>query len=289
MTRPDFIIMGAMKSATSTLHTQLELQPGLFMSTPKEPNFFSDDEQYARGVDWYSSLFEKAGSNTLCGESSTHYTKLPDYPLTVERMAKHLTRVKLIYVMRHPIDRLVSHYMHQWSQNIIKCDINEAIDRYEELTAYSNYAMQLKPYIEQFGGANILPLFNEAIRQDPQTHLENIANFIDYKGDMKWHQNFANQNVSSERIREFSGYHWLVKSQIMTHLRRSLIPQGIRNKIKKELTLQHRPVIDEIHLNHLMIAFDKQLAQLGDWLGVKLSCESYHDVVLEKNHRFINI
>jgi len=40
---PDFIIIGAMKSATSTLHEQLRLQSGIFMSTPKEPNFFSDE------------------------------------------------------------------------------------------------------------------------------------------------------------------------------------------------------------------------------------------------------
>lgn len=68
MTRlPDFIIIGAMKCATSTLHDQLARQPGLFMSTPKEPNFFSDDEQWGRGLDWYGSLFEAVPGDTLCG------------------------------------------------------------------------------------------------------------------------------------------------------------------------------------------------------------------------------
>ncbi len=59
--RPDFIVIGAMKSATTTLHEQLARQPGLFMSRPKEPNFFSDNENYARGWGWYSSLFRAAG------------------------------------------------------------------------------------------------------------------------------------------------------------------------------------------------------------------------------------
>ena len=58
--RPDFIVIGAMKSATTTLHEQLARQPRLFMSRPKEPNFFSDDAMYARGWDWYSSLFRAA-------------------------------------------------------------------------------------------------------------------------------------------------------------------------------------------------------------------------------------
>ena len=86
--RPDFIVIGAMKSATTTLHEQLARQPGFLMSRPKEPNFFSDDHMYARGWRWYSSLFASAGEADLCGESSTHYTKLPDYPRTVARMVR---------------------------------------------------------------------------------------------------------------------------------------------------------------------------------------------------------
>ena len=80
---PDFIVIGAMKSATSTLHEQLAVQPGFFMSAEKEPNFFSNDENYAHGLAWYRSLFDNAASSDLCGESSTHYTKLPTYPNTV--------------------------------------------------------------------------------------------------------------------------------------------------------------------------------------------------------------
>src|SRR6516165_1122868 len=106
--RPDFVVVGAMKSATTTLHEQLARQRGVFMSRPKEPNFFSDDLIYARGWDWYSSLFNAADDGVLRGESSTHYTKLPTFPRTVERMTHFLPRVKLIYVMRHPIDRLIS-------------------------------------------------------------------------------------------------------------------------------------------------------------------------------------
>ena len=83
---PDFIVMGAMKSATSTLHEQLSEQEGFFMTEEKEPNFFSNDEIYAKGLEWYASLFANAAPGDLCGESSTHYTKLPTYPHTVARM-----------------------------------------------------------------------------------------------------------------------------------------------------------------------------------------------------------
>src|SRR5271155_5494150 len=97
--RPDFIVIGAMKSATTTLHEQLARQPGFCMSRPKEPNFFSDDRMFARGWAWYGSLFQAAKPTDLCGESSTHYTKLPSYPWTVERMKRDLPHLKLIYLM----------------------------------------------------------------------------------------------------------------------------------------------------------------------------------------------
>ena len=80
------------ESATTTLHEQLARQPGVFMSSPKEPNFFSDDGNYARGLDWYSSHFVGARRGEIRGESSTHYTKLPTFPRTVERMVRDVPR-----------------------------------------------------------------------------------------------------------------------------------------------------------------------------------------------------
>jgi hypothetical protein len=282
MTKPDFIIIGAMKSATSTLHSQLALQPGVFMTSPKEPNYFSDNAQYSRGEAWYDSLFELAQCNDICGESSTHYTKLPDYPLTIERMVKRLKNSKMVYVMRHPIDRLISHYIHQWSQNVFKCDINRAIDDYEELIAYSSYARQLEPFLKQFGRENILPVFAEAIRQNPQKQLEKVACFIGYEGDVKWHHDVATQNVSSQRIRAFPGYSLLVESRVMTYLRQNLVPKSFRNKIKNGLTIQERPVIDGLHFNNLTTLFDQDLGKLGRWLGVNLTCANYNQIVLDK-------
>jgi hypothetical protein len=287
MTKPDFIIIGAMKSATSTLHTQLAMQSGIFMSTPKEPNYFSDDNVYALGEKWYSSLFSAAEPNDLCGESSTHYTKLPDYALTIERMAKRLKSPKLIYVMRHPVDRLISHYIHQWSQNVIKCDINEAIEQFEELTAYSCYFRQLEPYIKQYGRENVLPIFTEAISKSPQQQLEYVADFIGYQGYVEWKYDISEQNVSGQRIRAFKGYSWIVESKLMTLLRRTFVPKKIRNKIKEGLSMQSRPEIDAEHLEKLITIFDEDLAALGASLGFKLSCSNYKSIVTRKNIRWL--
>ena len=128
--RPDFIVIGAMKSATTTLHEQLARQPGFFMSRPKEPNFFSDDSIYARVELVLVAVSGRPSTQDLRGESSTHYTKLPDYPRTVERMVRDLPRLKLIYVMRHPIDRLMSQYVHEVTAGRINSVVREAVERH---------------------------------------------------------------------------------------------------------------------------------------------------------------
>ncbi len=283
MTKPDFIIIGAMKSATSTLHTQLAQQPGIFMTTPKEPNYFSDDAQFALGEDWYNGLFKEAKPDEICGESSTHYTKLPNYPKTVPRMAQRLKSPKLIYVMRHPIDRLISHYIHQWTQNVFKCDINQAIDEYEELIEYSCYTKQLAPYFEQYGHENVLPVFTEAIRVNPQRELERAAKFIGYTKPVLWHKDIQEQNVSSQRIRAFKGYRLLIESDVMTFIRRTFIPKSVRNRVKKGLTMSQRPEIDKEHLVKLTTLFDHELAQLGEMMGVDMNCSNYKIIVSSDN------
>ena len=179
---PDFIVIGAMKSATTTLHAQLAEQPGLFMSQPKEPNFFSDDENYVKGLAWYGSFFQKAGGADLCGESSTHYTKLPAYPGTVERMRRVLPEVKLIYVMRHPIDRLISHYIHERLAGTITVGLEEAIEEHAELIDYGLYHMQLEPFLNVYGRENILPVFFWRLARMPQRELERIYSFIGGRG-----------------------------------------------------------------------------------------------------------
>ena len=283
MTKPDFIIVGAMKSATSTLHEQLALQPGIFMSTPKEPNFFSDDDVYQLGLGWYEHLFEYATPNDICGESSTHYTKLPDYPHTINRMSAFLPELKLIYVIRHPVERLVSHYIHQWSQNVIRADINIAIDTFPELINYSLYSMQITPYIEQYGSENILLVFSEAFRKQPELELERVARFIGYDEPVVWHETLPEQNVSNQRVRRFKGYNFLVNNPILATVRRSLIPKGLRNCVKQQLVMKKRPELTVESLMKLEKIFNDDLKTLSHLTGTEINLGNYKELTKNKH------
>jgi hypothetical protein len=276
---PDFIIIGAMKSATTTLHEQLARQPGVFMTRPKEPNFFSDDQVYARGIDWYASLFGEAGPGTLSGESSTHYTKLPAYPQTVARMARALPSLKVIYVMRHPIDRLISHYGHEVTDGRTTLGIREAVEHLPGLVDYGRYSMQLEPYLGAFGTGNVLPVFFRRVVQCPQEELERIGRFLGLPGRPTWDTTLRPQNVGSERLRRSALRDALVQAPILTPLRKRLIPKRLTEPIKSlwRSGIEPPPLPPDL-MARLRDRFDDDLARLGDWLGVRLDCEVFRQV-----------
>jgi hypothetical protein len=279
MRHPNFIIIGAMKCATSTLHDQLDAQPGIFMSTPKEPNFFSDDRQFAQGVNWYTGLFDGARDDDLCGESSTHYTKLPTYPKTIERLTATLGGdVRFVYMMRHPIDRLVSHYIHEWTQRAIADPIDVAVSKHTELVDYGRYAFQLAPWIEAFGVDRILPVFFERFVAAPQKELQRVAEFIGLTADVQWVDDLEKRNVSSERLRKSMLRDLALDNPAARMLRRSLVPKTVRDRIKSFWTMNDRPELSSAMRAEVEARFDADLAMLGTWWNLPLTCASFKDV-----------
>lgn len=281
--KPDFFIVGGMKCATSTLHEQLALQPGIFMTELKEPNFFSNDEIFAQGIDWYLSWFKDAQDGDICGESSTHYTKLPTYPNTLERLLAFYPEARFIYVMRHPIDRLVSQYIHEWSQLVIQNqDINTAIANFPELVDYSRYSYQLTPYFEQIPKERILPVFFERMLKYPQLELERICKFLNYSGNPLWQENLDPQNVSNQRLRKSAWRDALVEMPGLKQFRQIFIPKSFRNWVRSLWTMKDKPQLSAESLNYLQSQFDPDLAELGSWLGVELNCQNFKAQVTDQ-------
>jgi hypothetical protein len=271
ITTPSFVIIGAMKCATTTLYEQLKKQPGIFMPDLKEPNFFSDEEQYSKGLEWYSNLFEGASLNDLLGEASTHYTKSRTYPNTISRIEDCLTNPKFIYVIRNPIDRLISQYIHEWTEGKIKVDINEAIKKHPELIEYSCYAKQIAPYTKSYGKESILLVSFEDIKNSPQSVLNNICNFIGYKGKPKWFNELEASNVSKERIRRFPLFKLLIESSLATFIRRTFIPNSIRNKIKLNFQMRERPILHPASIEFLNNIFNDEKEIIKEKFGIELS------------------
>ena len=243
MTGPDFIVIGAMKCGTSTLAAQLGAQPGLFMTTPKEPNYFSDDAVHARGADWYAGLFAPAAPGDIRGEASTHYTKLPDYPDTIARMRAALGDVRLIYMIRNPMVRLVSHYIHAWSEGELSVLLDQALQSHPPLIDYGLYGMQIAPFVQAFGREAVLLTSLERMKTDPQAELSRIAAHVGHGGPVTWQADMKQQNVSGERVRKLPFHGLIVDHPVSKSLRRTLVPKALRSRIRKARQMQDRPEV----------------------------------------------
>ena len=88
--RPNFLIIGAMKCATTTLWETLRRHPQIFMDPEKELAFFSQDDRFARGWAWYEAKFSEANGKLAIGEATTSYTQKVIFPNASQRIAKHL-------------------------------------------------------------------------------------------------------------------------------------------------------------------------------------------------------
>lgn len=245
MTGPDFLIIGAMKCGTSTLQAQLARQPGVFMTTPKEPNFFSDDTNYAKGSDWYAQLFDSAAPGSLKGEASTHYTKLPTYPDTINRLKSAVKAPKLIYMIRNPLVRVVSHYLHGWSQKEISAPFDAALSQHPELTDYGRYGMQIAPFIDAFRSDNIHLTSLEQFKADPEEVLARIGAFLGVKDRFVMHYDTDAQNVSANRYRKLPLSGLLVENSTARSLRRLLVPKSVREKIRQARVRNDRPTLTD--------------------------------------------
>jgi hypothetical protein len=230
---------------------------------------------WARGESWYAGLFAAAPPGALRGESSTHYTKLPTHPRTIERLRASVRTRRFVYVMRHPVDRLVSHYVHEWSQGELDEPIDRAVRSRPELVAYGCYAMQLAPWIAAFGRSAILPVFFERLTAAPDVELARVARFLGCERAPAWNPALARQNVSSERLRQSPLRDALVRSPLLTQLRRRFVPKALRERAKALWQMRDRPVLSVPVREELERRFDADLATLGDWLGVPLRCATF--------------
>lgn len=262
-TPPDFIIVGAMKCGTTTLASQLRAQPGIFMTTPKEPNFFSDDAVFAQGQSWYEQLFANAAPGDICGEASTHYTKLPTLPQALPRLLATGARPKIIYMIRNPVERAVSQYIHEWSTGKMGHDISAAFDNHPRLIDYSRYGFQIAPWVEAFGAGAVHLASLEEMERTPQQVLEQVCAFLGLEASPIWKEERARVNVSAERFRRLPLDGLLFANPVAIALRRALVPQALRDRIKRSRQIHDRPQLPPDRVRALQAVFAEDRAILA--------------------------
>ena len=180
--KPNLIIIGAMKAGTTSLHNYLQSHPEIQMSEPKELNYFSNPKFWNRGLAWYESHFDSPAK--VRGETSTSYTIYPRASETPERIHNTVPDVKLIYLIRDPINRFISHYVHYLSEGRERRGLPEVIAAIQqgEPSHYidqSRYFMQLEQYLRYFHQQQILLITTEDLKNRRADTLRSVAEFLE--------------------------------------------------------------------------------------------------------------
>jgi hypothetical protein len=175
---PNLLVIGGLKCGTTSLHHYLNLHPEIEMSRPKELNFFVAELNWPLGRDWYTTHFRPDAE--VRGESSPHYTNRPRFEGVAERIRSLLGEPKLIYVVRDPIDRMLSHYLHNVGGGYEERQLADALsDPQSSYVARSRYAFQLEPYLESFGPERIQVVSREDLKRDRPATMRHLFSFLD--------------------------------------------------------------------------------------------------------------
>jgi hypothetical protein len=201
---PDFLIIGAEKAGTTFVYSALCQHPYVEPASEKEIHFFDTGKWSKKGVGWYRSQFParawRDGQKVITGEASPYY--LP-HPFSPSRASDILPNVKLIALLRNPVDRAYSAYKHKVSTGQESLSFEEALAEEENRTAgdlhemlsdenyYSSrfrlyayrtrgiYVDQLQRWHKYFAPNQLLVLKSEDLFVDPIGTLERVHEFLD--------------------------------------------------------------------------------------------------------------
>jgi hypothetical protein len=174
---PTFLIIGAQKSGTSSLWAYLREHPQVFVPPVKEVHFFSepaDDVDVRR----YQCLFADASGAVAVGEASTSYTMFPLTPDVPAKIASVLPGVRLIYLMRDPVERMRSAYHHRLASGTENRRIRQALLADPSYMQVSMYATQLEHYLRWFPRSQLLLLTAEELKSNREATLRTVLSFI---------------------------------------------------------------------------------------------------------------
>lgn len=295
---PNFLIIGAQKAGTTSLYHYLNEHPQIYMSPVKEPGFFAfegdkprfcgpGDERLTNrivtDIDAYLRLFDKTTDEIAIGEATTLYLQNLE---AAKRIKKYIPNVKLIIILRHPVDRAYSAFMHLKRDSLEEIeDFQQALLveekrikdnwgflwRYKSMSLYSD---ALQTYFSHFDLQQIRVYLYEEFNYNPRQILKDIFSFLNV--DNQFFPDVLARYNTSGIPKNKALYNFMSKeNRIKTGLKH-LIPQQVKtqvvdyvkknNRIKQSLDLQKRKEITKIFKTDLIKTQTILHRDLSPWL-----------------------
>jgi hypothetical protein len=262
-----FLIIGAAKSATTSLQKALQVDDAVYMPDP-ELHYFS--REYHRGPAWYLEQFAGARAGKIVGEKSNSYL---DTPEAAARIHAALPLARLIAQLRNPIERAYSDYCMLYRRAEVGRDIDAHLD--PRLAADGRflrgglYHDQLQRYFDLFHRDQILIVFFEDFRQDPHAQVGEIRRLIGLPSNFEFAP--LNKKVKDKTSPTFSPeiqrkLSWIKPA--VAPFRQFKAFKAVRNLLVREMS--YSPLTPELR-NRLIEFYAPDAEKLGKLLGRDMS------------------
>jgi hypothetical protein len=267
--KPNFLIIGAPRSGTTSLFHYLRAHPGVFTARGKELHFF--DLEWDRGWDWYQRCFAGVRGESAVGEATPSY--MCD-SVAIERIAKHLPDARLIAILRDPVDRAYSHYWLNRSRGRERMSFIDAVRAEPARRAtddkkmrfwYSyvdqgRYLPQLLRVADRFSPDRLFVALFDDLLLDPRDLFIRLAQFLDIDASTV-------PDVVGSRVNEFRTYRSLRLRKTTARLPKPLV-DGIA---KLNSRVVDYPTASRYERSFLLEQIAEENLALGQWLGRDLS------------------
>ena len=255
---PNLLVIGAMKSGTTSLHDYLNMHPDIFMSEIKELDFFLEDRNWNRGMQWYKDQFPI--NSLFRGESSQNYSKCTQFTGVADRVFQTLKNPKFIYIVRDPIDRILSH--HNESQSVEQGWSPKDLDKYllqnlnNKYINTSKYYMQIQAYLKYTDLKNIHVLTLERLKESPAEELNRIFSFLGVK-NFNVNETIKKNSSGTKIQTTFMGK--IARSKILSSLK-GIISNDLKNRLKESL-LYKKIIFKKVKPAKLSIETKRKIAE----------------------------
>jgi hypothetical protein len=288
---PDFIIIGGMKCGTTSLYHYLSLHPEVGMSDIKEVDYFIAENNFEKGVKWYETRFkgdikrddkgngnakrkrQGKGKSQVFGEASPNYTKAHYFEGVPGRMHDLLPDVQLIYLVRDPVDRIISHYTHNLAEGREQKPIDEALKDLKDnhYAMCSRYFWQLEHYLQYYPREQILVVKSSDLMDNRKKTLQKIFRFIG-ADDCFYTVDFEYQKHRTGKKRKKGKTARRILESPIIKILKGFIPDALKDPVKRATRPKvKKPDINPLLKQKLHDYFRPDIEALADFTGEDFS------------------
>ncbi len=287
-TWPNFFIVGAPKSATTSLYFYLKDIHQIYMSEVKEPNYFSNATvpdnhtiKPIRNKKKYLDLFKNANNNKILGEASTQYLADPEAPKLIHEVAPD---AKILISIRDPVERIFSGYLMGRRLGTAKLSFWEELQK--EISGKADpaktrlrsnvgfYSGHIKRYLDIFGTKQVKIIIFEEFTKDPKRYVEEVLNFL---GINHTFSNFINEKRNPFAVSRGPISRNIRRSKIIHKVGERIFTASTRKYVRENILekKQPKPKMEQSDKDFLINFYKEDVKKLEDLLGKKMPWRNF--------------